>query len=47
MTHDGGDSWVEEPNLKGPINRFRFVDANTAYAVGADVWKLDVVYTAP
>lgn len=43
-TYDGGLSWEEEPVLKGPINRFRFVDQNTAYAVGADVWKLEVAY---
>ncbi len=41
-TFDGGDTWEEDPDLQGPINRFRFIDANTAYAVGAAVWKLEV-----
>ena len=39
-TFDGGVNWEQETVLKGPINRFRFVDETTAYAVGADVWKL-------
>ncbi len=46
-THDGGMSWHEEPVLRGPINRFRFVDTNTAYAAGGDVYKLEVDYQAP
>lgn len=41
-TFDGGVTWELDPALKGPINRFRFVDATTAYAVGAAVWKLDL-----
>jgi hypothetical protein len=24
------------------VNRFRFVDMHTAYAVGASVWKLSI-----
>lgn len=43
-TLDGGTTWTEDPDLRGPINRFRFVDANTAYAAGADVWKLDIEF---
>lgn len=43
-TLDGGTSWTEDPDLRGPINRFRFVDTNTAYAAGADVWKLDIEF---
>ncbi|HZO11825.1 MAG TPA: hypothetical protein VFB62_01150 [Polyangiaceae bacterium] len=43
-TFDGGMTWEVEPVLVAPINRFRFVDANTAYAVGANVWKLEVDY---
>ncbi len=39
-TFDGGMTWAVDPALKSPINRFRFVDAKTAYAVGAAVWKL-------
>ncbi|MFO0548794.1 MAG: hypothetical protein U0271_10425 [Polyangiaceae bacterium] len=41
-TFDGGMTWEVDPVLKAPINRFRFVDANTAYAVGGAVWKLDL-----
>jgi photosystem II stability/assembly factor-like uncharacterized protein len=41
-TFDGGATWEPDPTLKGPINRFRFVDAKTAYAVGAKVWKLEL-----
>ncbi len=41
-TLDGGTTWEPAPDLRGPINRFRFVDANTAYAAGADVWRLDI-----
>ena len=41
-TFDGGQTWEVDPALKSPINRFRFVDAHTAYAVGAAVWKLVV-----
>jgi len=39
-TFDGGMTWEVDPALKSPINRFRFVDAHTAYAVGGSVWKL-------
>jgi photosystem II stability/assembly factor-like uncharacterized protein len=39
-TFDGGMTWEKDPALKSPINRFRFVDAHTAYAVGGAVWKL-------
>jgi hypothetical protein len=42
VTADGGQSWKVDPALKSPINRFRFVDTNTAYAVGASVWKLTI-----
>lgn len=41
-TFDGGTTWEVDPALKAPINRFRFIDENTAYAVGAAVWKLDL-----
>ena len=41
-TFDGGLTWEDEPVLVGPINRFRFPDATTAYAVGASVYKLTV-----
>ena len=46
-TIDGGKTWKPDAVLKAPINRFRFVDKNTAYAIGADVWKLDVAWTGP
>jgi len=44
VTSDGGNTWTVDPALKSPINRFRFVDQNTAYAVGGAVWKLSVTY---
>jgi photosystem II stability/assembly factor-like uncharacterized protein len=39
-TFDGGMTWEVDPALKSPINRFRFVDAHTAYAIGGAAWKL-------
>ena len=42
VTFDGGSTWEEEPDLVGPINRFRFTDAKTGYAVGSDVYKLQI-----
>jgi photosystem II stability/assembly factor-like uncharacterized protein len=44
VTSDGGQTWTPDPALKSPINRFRFVDKNTAYAVGASVWKLSIPF---
>ncbi len=41
-TFDGGQTWETEPSLKAPINRFRFIDKHTAYAVGASVYKLEI-----
>ena len=41
-TKDGGETWEVDPTLKAPINRFRFLDKNTGYAIGANVWKLTV-----
>ncbi len=41
-TFDGGVTWEPAPDLEGPINRFRFVDKNTAYASGRTVWKLEI-----
>ena len=41
-TFDGGETWEEDPALKAPINRFRFIDDHTAIAVGGAVWKLDL-----
>lgn len=46
-TLDGGTTWEVDAALKSPINRFRFVDKNTAYAIGGSVWKLDIAYTGP
>ncbi|HSO38286.1 MAG TPA: hypothetical protein VLT33_37415 [Labilithrix sp.] len=45
-TKDGGETWEIDPALKSPINRFRFVDKETAYAIGAAVWKLQIDTTA-
>lgn len=44
-TLDGGVTWDVDPTLKSPINRFRFVDKNTAYAIGGAVWKLQIPWT--
>lgn len=41
-TKDGGATWEPDATLKAPINRFRFVDKKTAYAIGGAVWKLNV-----
>lgn len=46
-TLDGGKTWTKDKTLDGPVNRFRFVDAKTAYAVGASVWKLGLEAKAP
>ncbi len=42
VTSDGGNTWTVDPALASPINRFRFVDKNTAYAIGGSVWKLTI-----
>jgi photosystem II stability/assembly factor-like uncharacterized protein len=44
-TTDGGQTWTVDTALKAPINRFRFVDKNTAYAIGADIWKMNITYS--
>jgi photosystem II stability/assembly factor-like uncharacterized protein len=41
-TSDGGQTWQVDAALKSPINRFRFVDDKTAYAIGGSIWKLDI-----
>lgn len=41
-TSDGGETWEVDAALKSPINRFRFVDDHTAYAIGGSVWKLSI-----
>lgn len=41
-TVDGGATWTEDPVLESPINRFRFVDKNTAYAIGEKVYKMTI-----
>ena len=41
-TKDGGATWEVDPTLKSPINRFRFVDKKTAYAIGGAIWKLSI-----
>jgi hypothetical protein len=45
MTTDGGQTWNADAVLKSPVNRFRFVDKNTAYAIGGSVYKLAVDWT--
>jgi photosystem II stability/assembly factor-like uncharacterized protein len=42
-TSDGGLTWTKDGSLKSPINRFRFTDPNTGYAIGGAVWKLNVM----
>jgi photosystem II stability/assembly factor-like uncharacterized protein len=44
LTTDGGQTWTQDATLESPINRFRFVDKNTAYAIGAATWKLDITW---
>jgi len=46
-TTDGGQTWAVDATLKSPINRFRFVDKNTAYAIGGAIWKLQIDTSAP
>lgn len=46
-TTDGGVTWTVDDALEAPINRFRFVDKKTAYAIGASVWKLSIDWTSP
>jgi photosystem II stability/assembly factor-like uncharacterized protein len=41
-TLDGGETWTIDPSLQSPINRFRFLDANNAFAIGGTIWKLAV-----
>lgn len=41
-TSDGGETWTVDTKLASPINRFRFVDKKTAYAVGGAMWKLSI-----
>ncbi len=41
---DGGLTWTVDTVLKSPINRFRFVDKNTAYAIGGQVYKLSIAW---
>jgi photosystem II stability/assembly factor-like uncharacterized protein len=41
-TLDGGETWEVDPSLGRAINRFRFVDKRTAYAIGTAVYKLTV-----
>ncbi len=41
-THDGGQSWEADMSLGPYINRFRFVDAHTAYAIGQSIYKLEI-----
>jgi photosystem II stability/assembly factor-like uncharacterized protein len=41
-TSDGGASWHEAPDLGPLLNRFRFVDGWTGYAIGTTIYKLDI-----
>jgi len=46
-TTDGGATWSIDATLKSPINRFRFVDKNTAFAIGGAIWKLQIDTSTP
>lgn len=41
-TSDGGETWQPAPDLGPLINRIRFVDPWTAYAIGSTVYKLEL-----
>lgn len=41
-TKDGGETWEQVDDLGPLINRFRFVDGPTGYAIGMTIYKLDV-----
>jgi photosystem II stability/assembly factor-like uncharacterized protein len=41
-TTDGGETWEPVEDLGPLINRFRFVDGPTGYAIGMTIYKLDV-----
>jgi photosystem II stability/assembly factor-like uncharacterized protein len=41
-TQDGGLTWQPDDSLGPYINRFRFVDAHTAYAIGSSIYKLEI-----
>lgn len=41
-TTDGGATWEQDASLGPAINRFRFVDRHTAYAIGTTIYKLSV-----
>jgi photosystem II stability/assembly factor-like uncharacterized protein len=41
-TRDGGETWEPDTTLGAYVNRFRFVDPWTGYAIGAAVHKLEV-----
>lgn len=41
-TADGGETWQAAPGLGALINRFRFVDPWTGYAIGAGIHKLSI-----
>lgn len=41
-TRDGGETWEVDPTLKAPINRFRFIDSKTAFAIGGTIWQLSI-----
>jgi photosystem II stability/assembly factor-like uncharacterized protein len=41
-TTDGGETWQADPGLGMAINRFRFPDKHTGYAIGTTIYKLEV-----
>ena len=41
-TKDGGATWEADPSLGSYINRFRFVDGKTGYAIGTTIYKLEI-----
>jgi photosystem II stability/assembly factor-like uncharacterized protein len=46
-TIDGGESWQPDTVLRSPVNRFRFVDHQTAYATGGTIYKLSIDWDQP
>ncbi|MFO0662928.1 MAG: hypothetical protein U0174_03200 [Polyangiaceae bacterium] len=46
-TLDGGETWEVDDSITPPINRFRFIDKQTAYAIGGAVWKLEIPWATP
>ena len=41
-TTDGGESWMVDDSLPAPVNRFRFLDRKTAFAIGGAIYQLQI-----